>query len=72
MVSTGTETVSDELMSKECRPVGFRSPPCVSVVPPAASPRTPALALLRAPAAPDCWPPVPTPPGQFPAQQKLG
>lgn len=60
------------IRSEECRPVGFQSPPCVSVVPPAASRRTPASVSLTAPAAPQCWPPVKSPPVQFTAQQKLG
>lgn len=63
--------MSKWIRSKECRPVAFQSPPCVSVVPPAASRRTPAVAFLRASASPDCEPPVQTPPGQFTAQKKL-
>ena len=56
---------------KECGPVGFQSPPCVSVAPPAAFLHTLSEVLLRVPAAPDCGPPVKTPPAQFTAQQKL-
>lgn len=58
-------------MTKECRPVVFQSPPCVSLAPPAAFPRTPAVALLTAPAVPERGPHGKCPPGQFTAQQKL-